>query len=179
MGFFDHIQKKGSTAIKAQPAQVRKEIVTASTRTSKTLNASLQPRNGRDIPRAFNVKQKPVAAQQASRQRAQRSRKRPSSAQPRLESDSDESSINGALEESRKRVRTSTDVEVDTKRLVRCRKAFSDKDGGSFPMVHAADIASLSKPTKYRAAFPEFPHARRILLQYPSASQREKYANVG
>ncbi len=179
MGFFDHIQRKGSTAIKAQPAQIRKEIVTAPAHTRKTLNANLLPRNGRITPRTFNVKQKPVAVQQASRPRAQKSRKRPSSAQPRLESDSDESSMDGALEESRKRVRTSTDAEVDTKRLVRCRKAFSDKDGGLFPMVHAADIASLSKPTKYRAVFPEFPHATEILLQYPSASQREKYADVG
>lgn len=178
MGFFDHIQRKGSTAIRAQPAQVRKEIVTIPANPRKALNPNPQPRNDRIPSRTLNVKQKPVAVQQALKARAQKSRKRPSSAQPRLDSDSDENSLDGVLEDSRKRVRASTDVEVDTKRLVRCRKAFSE-DGGSFPMVHAAEIASLSKPTKYRAVFPEFPHATVIYLQYPSASQREKYTDVG
>ncbi len=179
MGFFDHIQRKGSTAIKAQPAQIRKEITTAPANPRKVLKPARQLAKGPISPRTLDVKQKSVAVQQTSKSRATNSRKRPSSVQPRLESDSDESPTDEVSKDSRKRVRRSTDGDVDTKRLVRCRKAFTDEDGGSFPMVHAADIASLSKPTKYKAVFPEFPYATEIFLQYPSASQREKYASVG
>ena len=175
MGFFDHIQKKGSTAIKSQPAQIRKEIVTASANPRKTLNLNTQLGDNRILPAPLNGKRKPVAVQPKPKPRVQTQKKRPSSVQPRLESDSDESSTDEFLDDSRKRARMSTDVEVDTKRQVRCRKAFSDEDGGYIPMVHAADIASLSKPTKYRAVFPEIPRAIEIYLQYPSASQREKY----
>ena len=178
MGFFDHIQKKGSTAIKAQPAQVRKERVLTPGRTRKTQNSTL-PLLPRAKPKVPNAKRGKNSAHQTSKPRAQSSRKRASSAQARLESDSDESSTDGALQDSRKRVRQSTDVEVDTKRQVRCLKAFSNEDGGLFPMVRAADIASLSKPIKYRAAFPEFPQAKEIFLQYPSASQRERFVPSG
>ena len=175
MGFFDHIQKKGSTAIKAQPAQIRKEIVVAPANPQKTLNTYPRLGGTRHLPGQLNGKRKSAAVWPNPKFRDQNQKKRPSLAQPRLESDSDESSVDEFLEDSRKRARMSTDVEVDTKRQVRCRKAFSDEDYGSFPMVHAADIASLSKPTKYRALFPEVPRETEIYLQYPSASQREKY----
>ena len=42
-------------------------------------------------------------------------------------------------------------------------------------MVHAANIASLSKLAKYKAAFPGHVEVVEVQLQYPSASQREKY----
>ena len=179
MGFFDHIQKKGSIAIKAQPAQVRREIVLAPVNPQKSLNSNPRLNDNRHLPGTLDMKRRPVTREQTSKPRTQNLRKRPSSTQPRLESDSDESSNDNFREGSRKRTRVSTDVEEDTRRHVRCRKAFSDEDGGSFPMVHAADIASLSKPTKYRAAFPDSVHATGIFLQYPSASHRERYIIYG
>ena len=173
MGFFDHIQKKGSTAIKAQPAQVRREIIIAPANPTKVRNLASRLRDNRILRVTSDVKRQPVNIQKPAKPRARNLRKRPSSAQLRLESDSDESSTDGFLEDSRKRVRISTDAEVDKQRQVRCRMAFSE-DGGSFPIVRASDIASLRRPAKYRMAFPEFPQATEILLQYPSASQREE-----
>ncbi len=179
MGFFDHIQKKGSTAIKAQPAQVRTEIVLAPVKPHRSPNSNPRLKDNRYLPLTLNAKRKPVTKEQISKPRTQNLRKRPSLAQPRLESDSDESSNDQIVEGSRKRVRVSTDVEEDTKRQVRCGKAFSDEDRGWFPMVHAADIASLSKPTKYKAVFPDCAQATGIFLQYPSASQQERYIIYG
>lgn len=69
-------------------------------------------------------------------------------------------------------------MEPDVKRHIRSRKAFSDEDGGKFSMIHASEIATLSKPTEYKPAFPKDPEATEVHLQYPSASQREKYELV-
>lgn len=42
-------------------------------------------------------------------------------------------------------------------------------------MVHAADIASLQKSGKFKRAFEKTDRPADILLQYPSASQKERY----
>lgn len=66
-------------------------------------------------------------------------------------------------------------MEPDMKRQIRSSKAFLEDNSGAFSMVHAADVASLSKPAKYKAAFPNDPQVIQIHLQYPSASQCERY----
>lgn len=91
-------------------------------------------------------------------------------------SDSDDDVSDQDLGAAKKRARRASNVEPDPNRHIRSRRAFSDAEAGKFPMVHASAIASLSKPTKYKPAFPNDPQAIEICLQYPSASQREKYA---
>lgn len=177
-GFFDHIQRKGSKAVKAQPAQVRKETVIMPLNPRKALKPTLSQIDSRKSTSVPNRKQDGVTVLESSKAgnvRAQNRRKRPSSAQPRLESDTDEDSSNEVLNDSRKRLKADQDVETSCKRQVRSREAFSEEDGSSFQMVHAADIASLSNTTKYRLAFPMPSAVKEILLQYPSASQKERF----
>ena len=82
------------------------------------------------------------------------------------------------LSMSAKRVKKHGGVEKDTNRQIRSKKAFSEEDGGVFPMIHASTIASLDGATKYKRAFPGYPDILDISLQYPSASQQEKYQLV-
>ena len=82
------------------------------------------------------------------------------------------------LSVSAKRVKKHGSVEKDINRHIRSKKAFSDEDGGDFSMIHASTIASLDGTTKYKRAFPEYPDILDISLQYPSASQKEKYQLV-
>ncbi|TVY42427.1 Histone-lysine N-methyltransferase,H3 lysine-79 specific [Lachnellula subtilissima] len=59
------------------------------------------------------------------------------------------------------------------RRQLRSRKAFSDGDGGKFKMIHAAEIvAPLRKP---KAVADTSIEDVIVELQYPSASQRERY----
>ncbi|TVY48601.1 Histone-lysine N-methyltransferase,H3 lysine-79 specific [Lachnellula occidentalis] len=59
------------------------------------------------------------------------------------------------------------------KRQLRSRKAFSENDGGKFKMIHAAEIvATLRKP---KAVADTSIEDVIVELQYPSASQRERY----
>jgi len=53
-------------------------------------------------------------------------------------------------------------------------QAFSEEDGGVFDMIHAESIASANSP-KYEPALGEGPGQPQLLLQYPSASQHERY----
>ena len=102
-------------------------------------------------------------------------RKRAASVQVRLQSDSEEGTTDDDREEVKnKRLRLSTDPEPDLNRQIRSKEAFADVNNGLFTMVHAADIASSSKPTKFKPAFPGFLDDNFVSLQYPSASQMER-----
>ena len=175
MGPFDLFRKRGSKPIQAQPLKIRKQLVV--TQASKPSQSSIP------IPSSSNIRASPslqpaknhaTTRPQSAPPRVQKSKKRPSPAQAPLESDSDDDSggeeVSGA---QRKRAKLSTEPEVDTKRQIRNRKAFLGDDDGRLAMVHAADIASLSKSTKYKAAFPQF-QSPSVSLQYPSASQAER-----
>jgi [histone H3]-lysine79 N-trimethyltransferase len=62
---------------------------------------------------------------------------------------------------------------IDVNRRLRSRKAFSDSDDGVFTMIHAADLPSGQHKTKLG---PDTAVGKVIVeLQYPSASQRERY----
>ena len=178
MGFFDSIQKPGFTAAKGKNVHIKQEIVKTALNPQTTLIPS-PGHSKRSLPdkkakRLHDPTAKP-SAELSSRPQILHPRKRPASTPQRLESDSDDDVSDQDLGNARKRARRISDVEPDPKRQIRSRKAFSGDDGGIFPMVHAADFASLNKPTKYRAAFPDDPQAIRIHLQYPSASQCERY----
>ncbi len=175
MGFFDSIQKPGFTAAKGKNVHIKQEIVKTALNPQKTFVPFPQHSNKRSLPDKKATKLSSQTAKPSPKSRAQNPRKRPASTPQRLESDSDDDVSDQDLGDARKRARLIGDVEPDLKRQIRSRKAF-EEDGGVFPMVHAVVVASLSKATKYKAAFPNDPQAIEIQLQYPSASQREKYA---
>ena len=176
MGFFDSIQKPGFTAAKGKNSHIHQELTRTPTppRTPIPLSQRL---NNRSLPVKKIGKTNSPARKASPKRRDQHSRKRAVATPQPLESDSDDDGADRDLESARKRVRRDSKIEADINRQIRSKKAFSDEDGGNFLMVHAADIASLSKPTKYIAAFPNDPQATEIYLQYPSASQREKYVS--
>lgn len=176
MGFFDSIQKPGFTAAKGKNVHIKQEIVKTALNPQKRFAPFPQHSNKRSLPLKKVTKVNGQTAKQSPKSRAQNPRKRLASTPQRLESDSDDDVSDQDLGDARKRARRNSDVEPDLNRRIRSRKAFSGEDGGVFPMVHAIDVASLNKPTKYKAAFSNDPQAIQIRLQYPSASQSEKYA---
>lgn len=91
----------------------------------------------------------------------------------RIESDSDDDSVGtpASFDEPSKKRKLST--EVDLKRELRYKSTSSEEDGRLFPMIHAADIASPSRKSKKISATEE--KNVTVELQYPSASQRERY----
>ena len=175
MGFFDSIQKPGFTAAKGKNIHIKQEVVKTVLNPQKTFVPFPQHPNKRSLPDKKTKRLNCPSAKPSPNARAQNHRRRPASTPQRLESDSDDDVSDQDLGDARKRARRTSEVEPDSKRQIRSRKAFSEDDGGVFPMVHAADVASLSKPTKYRAAFPNDRQVIRIYLQYPSASQCEGY----
>ncbi|KAL8944725.1 MAG: hypothetical protein Q9216_000294 [Gyalolechia sp. 2 TL-2023] len=176
MSFFNLIQKKGSKPIPPAPESIRKEIVYgASTikRTSSPNFAQPKPRPLRPIggPRKVTKVRTSVSLSKTSQ------RRKPST-QTRLVSDSDSQSSDDGVEVPAKRVKLTHGNRTSRKRELRCKIAFSEDGNGVFPMVHAADFASLDKLPKYRLAFPEDSEFHAVALQYPSASQQEKFELV-
>lgn len=173
MSFFKIIQKKGSNPIPPAPDSVRKELVhgvPALRRVSNPDNArsrstlpSIQP----------GVRESRKAQANASLHVHARRRKR--SSQPRLLSDSDSPDSVTGLELRAKRTKLSYEDKRPQRHDLRSQTAFLEEDDGVFPMVHAAHIASLEKPPKYRPAFSRHGDCSTVTLQYPSASQQETY----
>lgn len=95
----------------------------------------------------------------------------------RLSSDDDDGTDDtDASFEVRKRARTGDSAEPDPDRHVRSLKAFSEEDAQGFEMVHAADITSVQKAGQFTPAFEASENSEDVLLQYPSASQKERYS---
>ncbi len=175
MGPFDFLQKKGSKALKPQPAQIRKEIVSIIPNPRKVVNPTPQRSNAPVRPIKRTKPSDPHTALHPSKSRRQDSKKRQLSEQPRLDSDSEDGFFDGVSEASNKRLRISPSVEPDRNRLLRCKKPLLEDEEILRNMVHAAEIASLKMPVKYKPAFPNDPEATHILLQYPSESAKERY----
>lgn len=173
MGPFDFLQKKGSQAIKPQPAKLRKETVSIQPNTQKTLDPKAQRPRVRTVPAIKRVKKVDLNAFESPKAR-QDSKKRQISDQLRLESDSDDSFSDEILEASNKRPRISPSVEPDRHRRLRCMESLSADEAAMGNMVQAAEIASLQMATKYKPAFPDDPEATHIYLQYPSESAKER-----
>lgn len=177
MGFFDSLQKPGFKAAQAKNSHIIQDVIKTSSDPRRSPNPFAQRLQSRPLTKMQPTKSSSTKATTPSpRPRAQHPRKRPAATPQLLESDSDDDVSDQDLSDSRKRARRTSDVEPDLNRQIRSRKAFSDEHGGEFAMVHAANIASLSKPTKYKPAFPDHSETVEVQLQYPSASQREKYA---
>ncbi|KAL8706870.1 MAG: hypothetical protein Q9201_000139 [Fulgogasparrea decipioides] len=173
MSFFSLIQKKGSKPIPPAPNSIRKEIVYG----VPPLKSSSTPSTFRPRPALPKAKAAaPKAGRPTTNGSLQKSaRRRKQSPQTRLLSDSDSGEPDTATEAPRKRVKVVKETWPSVKRQLLCSVAFSDGDCVKFSMVHAADIASLDKTSKYRRAFPQELGNHVVELQYPSASQRETF----
>ncbi|KAL2048099.1 hypothetical protein N7G274_000010 [Stereocaulon virgatum] len=180
MGFFQSIQKPGFKAAQAKNSHIQQVVIRTTTDPRKTQSPTpfAQRLNNRLSHKKQAPKQDATKDTPSPKPRVQDPRKRAASTPQRFDSDSDDDDVSAHdLNISSKRLRRSSHPEADPTRQIRSGKAFSE-GGGHFPMVHAADIATLSKHAAYRAAFPDDPQAIEIYLQYPSASQREKYELV-
>ncbi|KAK2824766.1 Nucleosomal histone H3-Lys79 methylase [Arthroderma sp. PD_2] len=205
MGFFDHLQKKGTGVIQAQKAQIRKvECKPNIIRSSSAPSPSAKPPSARSqsessakrtviSPRkpnlsdsTGNAKKKATVSRSSDlldvkppRSRSV-SRKRSSPAVQQLVSSSDDSESDESLDiRLIKRTKVSASAEPDLTRHIRSEAAFSESGERSFPMVHAVDIASTDKKSPgFRNAFKETQGCSSISLQYPTYSQREKYQLV-
>lgn len=175
MGFFDSIQKPGFKAAKGKNSHVEQQVTKVAPPSKPSISLS-QRLNNRQLPNKSVLSHNANSAKSSPRYQASNFRKRPAASTPQpLESDSDDDVSGQDIGTAKKRTRRASDVEADLDRQIRCRKAFSTNDGGSFPMVHGADVASSSKSTKFKAAFPHDPQVIEVCLQYPSDSQRERY----
>ncbi|OJD14630.1 histone-lysine N-methyltransferase, H3 lysine-79 specific [Blastomyces percursus] len=213
MGFFDHLQKKGSIVIQPKRPQIRKvEAATKPAKHAPSRAASVAsdfsgPRptpqshahscRGRDrlfassrhssnSVRASSIASDPTPSRHheaTPRLKAKSvTRKRPSPVQ-RLSSSSDESDTEASFFEVRKRAKVSASAGPDIQRRVRSTAAFPEDAGEqTVPIVHAADI-SVDKPAEFIRAFDDGGDAGAtepvtVRLQYPGASQGEKYQLV-
>ena len=85
------------------------------------------------------------------------------------DSDNDES-----LSSTPKRLKLDDDQERDVGRLVRSREAFDPRCTQAISMIHAVDIPTIDKSTKYEPACPGLPESFLLELQYPSLASPEK-----
>lgn len=171
--------------MQAKKTQVRKVV---QTKPAAPTNPSVQNSNSR-TPRAQSSSQKTHAPKARSVSSdadprpskrlttPSRPRKRPTP-ETRLSSDDDDVTDSDTSFEMRKRARVSASAEPDPERRIRSVKAFSEEASRPFKMVHAADITSGQKAGKFKPAFGAASKPKEILLQYPSASRKERYVDA-
>lgn len=178
MGFFDHLQPKGRKALKPEPPRIRKEVDHSTPPPARRIGTPTSTRASTPVLPNRLARKRARLDVKAPASRSPKPRKRTVSEQPRLESDSDDDGSAQAFDQPNKRVRLSGDVDHDETRRLRCQSAFLEDEDAKFPMIHAADIASLNMSTKYKPAFPGSLESHSALIQYPSASHPEKYVNL-
>lgn len=151
--------EKAAPAKKPQPlpSKISSRPVQGSQAPART--SSSKPRPGSATPDRLEPRKRKAARQK-------------SPAQQRIESDSDDDDVDSPASFDEPSKRHKPERDVDLKRELRAKSAF--EDGGAFPMIHAADIASPSRKSKHVSATEE--KNVTVELQYPSASQRERYA---
>ncbi|KAI4091606.1 MAG: hypothetical protein L6R37_007702 [Teloschistes peruensis] len=169
MNFFSLIQKKGTKPIPPAPSSVRKEVVYGLP-TPKTITKSklIRPYSA---PPALRKNVSKADRPRETTPLHKNGRRRKQTGQARLLSDSESS--DAATDLPRKRLKVVGRKRSSEKRQLRCISAFTQADSVASPLVHAADIASLEKGSKYKLAFPQDPQHHLVKLRYPSASQHE------
>lgn len=171
MNFFSLIQKKGTKPIPPAPSSVRKEVVYGLP-TPKTITKSklIRPYSA---PPALRKNVSKADRPRETTPLHKNGRRRKQTGQARLLSDSESS--DAATDLPRKRLKVVGRKRSSEKRQLRCISAFTQADSVASPLVHAADIASLEKGSKYKLAFPQDPQHHLVKLRYPSASQHEMF----
>jgi H3 lysine-79-specific histone-lysine N-methyltransferase len=178
MGFFDHLNKQGSKAIKPQTIRVKKETVQSSPSSSKN---GFRPSNVQDSQNRLQLK-KVVADRPATQHkstesdiakvRAARKRAQPSQGPLLSSSDDSDSEQDAASAKARKKskVESSRD-QIDPDRQL--RDISVHKENVTASLVHGASIASAKMERKYKSYFDDV--AVPAFLQYPGADQRERW----
>ena len=165
-----------ASAAKPQQLLVRKEVVTTKSSGPRRDLLSAPPRSDVRQSQSKKTDRRPRKSTPLSSSEAERKvpRKRSTPTQRTIFS-SDDSDVDDTSGRPCKKLKQESVLDTDSKRQVWLAKAFSDEDEGQFPMVHAADITSLDKATKYLPTFEGWSDTLEIVLQYPSVSQRERY----
>ncbi|PGH19449.1 histone-lysine N-methyltransferase, H3 lysine-79 specific [Polytolypa hystricis UAMH7299] len=200
MGFFDHLQKKGSVTIQPQRTQIRKveskpaakpparvPSVSSTKNTNSNINgvADSQSRvrpvkRSRESSRTLPASRDQTPSRSStplSRRSKSVVRKRPSPIQ-RLSSSDDDSDSDASLS-AHKRVKASVSAEPDLERRIRSSEAFSEDGETEFAMVHAVDITLGSKHEEFKSVFvEETEKPATIGIRYPGAPQPEQYQIV-
>ena len=156
---------------KPQPLRVRTETVTTkrSAPSRHALAPGTQHLNSQQIRRSPAHVKEGVRAPESSKHTKPLSRRTPP-----VDFGDEESDTEVSPTIPKKKRKQDEAYEPDLERQVRSRKAFSDEDGGIFPMIHAASIPPLDKNTKYIPLIAGSSEEAEVSLQYPSASQQEK-----
>jgi [histone H3]-lysine79 N-trimethyltransferase len=182
--------RKAAPIVTKKTIQTVKKPAPSSTAPNRSLAPSRPAVNGHrkeSTPRHSTTpaSSRPTSKEPVERIKNQRSQhnKRPSPAAstPKFSSSSEDED-----DQPRKRVKHSPKQILDPNRRIRDVQAFSEDDSKSFPMVHAADIANSNiiehGHYKYQAFFTALAgdedECPTVELQYPSASQQERYEIV-
>lgn len=184
MGFFDHLQR-GGFSLQPKKPQIRQVVQSRPAPPSRPSSQVANKPSSRNLSAEPRKKTRESASRSASGDRdlppskrrltPLRNRKRPTPEQRLSSDDDDEGSDTDTSLEVRKRARTGDSAEPDYGRRLRSVKAFSGDDAKSLPIVHAAEITSVQKPGKFKPAFGNADQTSEILLQYPSATPKERY----
>lgn len=110
---------------------------------------------------------------------AKRKTQRPASSTPDFGADDDDESDGDddySLEDRTKRQKLDPLRTALPKRNVRSAAAF-EGGGEALTIVHAAEIPTLDKTTKYEPVFKGLSQGFEVQVQYPSASKTERYVD--
>jgi [histone H3]-lysine79 N-trimethyltransferase len=170
-----------TTKHKSQPPQLTSKRASLANGEAKAVNGNA-PRQQKKVSPPSPSSKEPKARIREERSSSLK-RLSPAVSTPRFDSDN---SDEDAEVESRKRRKVEANTYVDISRRVRDVHSFSDGEQGVFPMIHAADVANLGTDEKPNPNYATFftaltgdeDEAPVIELQYPSASQSERYQMV-
>ena len=166
-----------ASAAKPQQLLVRKEVVTTKSAVPRENLLSAPPRTDLRRPQPKKVDRNPrKSTPQSSSETERRVPRKRSTPTQRTVFSSDDSDADDVLERPSKKMKQESVQDTDSKRQIWSAKAFSGDDEGLFPMVHAAEITSLDKATKYLPTFEGWSDSLEVVLQYPSVSQRERHS---
>ncbi|KAL8951870.1 MAG: hypothetical protein Q9222_002176 [Ikaeria aurantiellina] len=178
MSFFSLIQKKGSKPIPPEATSVVRKEVVRSTSIQRQITLPRTPKSHSRPSQLHGGVSKVTNGRARIALNGTTSGKRKRGLQPRLLSDSDSQDSDSQTEARKKRSTTdhSRQPSADVRR--RCRTIFSHHNDPVRHIVHAADIASVKRPSHYKAFFPQDLGQHVIQLQYPAASQPEAFGLV-
>ncbi|KAL8707189.1 MAG: hypothetical protein Q9220_007738 [cf. Caloplaca sp. 1 TL-2023] len=178
MSFFSLIQKKGSKPIPPEATSVvRKEIVRSTSIERQITSPKALRSHSRSSPVQVGVLKVPNGRTRIPHNGTP-SGKRKRGLQPPLLSDSDSQDSDSRTEARKKRPITGRSRQSSADIRRRCRTILSDHNHPVSHIVHAANIASVNKPSHYKAFFPQDLGQHVIQLQYPAASQPEEFGLV-
>ena len=165
----------GNGSGKKRTAEIKKHtVVTKSTSTPSPGPdpANLQRQAIKAVSRKFS---RPSLGQHTQRNRLDQQRIRATQSRPSIDFGSEGSDNDEISAVPHKKIRRRVSNGSDLDRKFRCAESFQVHDPGVVHVLHAADIPSYDKMTKYEPALPSLPENHEIALQYPSQSQKERF----